>query len=133
MWRRPAERLRGNDRRAFCERIRQAQRRYARLFACSPWTECELSDEGWLGLVAVPWLLNELGEGGEQQGERRNAEGNPRSGGIGLAQPPVKLVLAEDAATDPGSVIPARNPAAEFFRRFFSKVVRVSFFHRRAR
>jgi hypothetical protein len=111
------------DRRQMLHAIVRRQREYARLFQNTPWRPDELSETGWLCLVAVPWLLKEV----QQQGQQGNADGNPGADSIGLAQPPVQFMEAEQAAAFTATAVPAGNPLAKFFIVHLAKLVGVSF------
>lgn len=61
------------DRPLVITKIKEAQTRYAALFQSTPWEEEQLSDIGWLCLMAVPWLLDEV----ENNREHHRENGNP--------------------------------------------------------
>ena len=109
------------------ERIRSRQTRYAANFARDNWHEDELSDIGWLGLVAVPWLLAQLDGDGNNQGNNRNGNSYPRTNSVGLFEPPLQFMLPKQTMADAFLVVPTGNPLAKFLVCFLAKIVGVSF------
>lgn len=103
--------------------IRARANDYARGFHGTQWHPDELSDLGWLCLVAVPYLLHKV----ENQGQHGNANGNPTADGIGLPQTPVQFVQAEQALTLTTAVVPSGNPFAKFLVVHLAKLVGVRF------
>jgi hypothetical protein len=97
-------------------------RNYANLFN-HPWRETDLSDCGYLGLVAVPWLLQEV----EDHGQHGNANGNPGAQGVRPPQPPVQFVHPEQTKADTATVVVSGNPLAKGFITFLAKLVGVRF------
>lgn len=61
--------------------IIKRQANYARLMG-NEWTQDQLSDMGWLCLVAVPWLLHEVENNRKDNGSDGDANGNPGADGI---------------------------------------------------
>ena len=117
------------DRNLVIAKIKESQARYAALFVKTPWDEEQLSDVGWLCLMAVPWLLHEVENNRENQSGHGNANGNPRPDGVWLSKPTIQLVLTKDAHANAALVIPATNKLAHFFCRLLSKLKGVMVFH----
>lgn len=67
--------------------IRTRLAEYTRVFDGTPWKPDELSNSGWLCLIGVPWLLQQLKNQGQGQGHNRDTEGNPGPDGVGPAKP----------------------------------------------
>lgn len=107
------------------ELIRHRQSRYAALFAETNWCEDELSNIGWLGLVAVPWLLAQLDGDGNHQSDNRNCNSNPGSDCVGLPDSSLEFVLSEQPIADAPLVVKSGYPFAKFFVCLFAKAVGV--------
>ena len=118
------------DRPRVITKIKEAQRRYAALFEGTPWEEEQLSDIGWLCLMAVPWLLDEVENNREHHRENGNADGNPRTDGVGLAKPPIQFVLPKHPHPNPALVVPAGNKVTHFFGGLLAKLKRIVIFHK---
>lgn len=91
--------------------IRSRQTRYAANFARDNWHEDELSDIGWLCLVAVPWLLAQLDGDGNNQGNNRNGNSYPRTNSVGLPEASLKLMLPKNSVSDSSLVVITGNPS----------------------
>lgn len=104
--------------------IRRRLNDYARLFEHTPWQPDQLSDTGWLCLVAVPWLLAQLREQDRQQGK---ANGDPGADGVGSAAAALKLVVAEKSVPKAAVVVPTGNPLAKFLVGLVAKLMGVRF------
>ena len=106
-------------------KLKQAE--YAALFNKTPWAENELSNIGWLCLMGVPWLLNEVERHRQGDSQDRNTDCQPRPDCIGSLKPPLQLMLTKETMTDAALVIPTGNPLAKFLVSFLAKIVGVSF------
>ncbi len=109
------------------ELIRSRQTRYAANFARDNWHEDELSDIGWLCLVAVPWLLAQLDGNGNNQGNNRNGNSYPGTNSVGLPEASLKLMLPKNSVSDSSLVVITGNPIAKFFVCLIAKIVGVRF------
>lgn len=107
--------------------IRQRQEKYAAIFNLCAWSPDELSNIGWLGLVGVPWLLNEVEDNRENSGKNRNTDCQPGPGCVWPLEPALKLMLPEQAMANTALVVPTGNPLAKFLVGFLAKAVGVSF------
>ena len=117
----------GLDREYMLATAKLKQAEYAALFNKTPWAENELSNSGWLCLIGVPWLIDEMENNRERNGKDRNTDCQPRPDCIGSLKPPLQLMLTKEAMTDAALVIPVGNPLAKFLVSFLAKIVGVSF------
>lgn len=106
-------------------KLKQAE--YAALFNKTPWAENELSNSGWLCLIGVPWLIDEMENNRESNSKDRNTDCQPRPDCIGPLEPAFQLMLPEQAMADAALVVPTGNPFAKFFVCLLAKIVGVSF------
>jgi hypothetical protein len=104
------------------DEIIRRQTNYAKLMG-EGWKPDELSDLGWLCLVAVPWLLQEVENNRQNHGSDRDANSSPRADGIGVSEATLQLVLPKQPPASSCSVIPSRNPIAQFFKGHLAKLL----------
>jgi len=109
------------------EEINHRQLRCAAVFAGTARHPDELSEGGWLCLVAVPWLLEEVQKHRQAHGHRGYADGNPRADCVGLPESPLQFVLSKQTLAQAAAVVPTGNPVAKFLVRFLAKMVGVRF------
>lgn len=57
--------------------VRHKAAQYAKTFDGTPWKPDQLSDVGWLILVGVPWLLDQVEREGKQDGKGGDADRDP--------------------------------------------------------
>lgn len=115
------------DRESMLATARLKQAEYAALFNKTPWAETELSNSGWLCLIGVPWLLDEVENHRQGDSQDRNADCKPRPKGVGLFEPPLQFMLPKQTMADAFLVVPTGNPLAKFLVCFLAKIVGVSF------
>jgi hypothetical protein len=86
----------------------------------------------WLGRdgeCCVPHrLLHEAEQNRKRDGQQGDADGNPRANGVWTTEPPLQLMLTEQAISMTHVVIPTANPLAQLVVRLFAKLMGVRFF-----
>lgn len=107
-------------------KIKRRQRRYAQCFVgpAMPIPAHQLSDAGWLGLVAVPFLLRRVRalECAAEQCQCGHAKCQPGADGLGLVEASLEFVRAEEAPAGAGGFVPSGNPLAKFFVGLLARV-----------
>ncbi len=107
---------------AWLDGIKRRQQSYAKIFEIAPWTPDMLSDIGHLGLVDVPMLVAEVEKQGNRQGDEGDSDSDPGSDGVRLPEPPLQLVLPEEAVAYAPIVVVTCNPFAHFLIVLLAKL-----------
>jgi hypothetical protein len=108
------------------EEILRRYKAYAKLFD-HPWSVDQLSDSGWLCLVAVPWLLQQMENDGKNHRSNRDANGDPGADSVRASQPPLQFVLSEDSHSSSVHVVVSADPIAKLFGGFLAELESVGF------
>lgn len=109
------------DREHMLTAIRRRQAEYAAIFNGSGWLKDELSNIGWLSLVAVPWLLYEMENNGQNHGRNRDADSHPRSDSVRSSEPAFQLMLSKQTVAYTALVVPTGNTFAKLLVGFLRR------------